>query len=277
MTITAPDGSGPFQLVPNQLRIWKVGNELRCGAVHAQSVADSLSLTMVLIGVSPTRRMADPSASALTGLGGNTTPSVGWAPPGVWTIQLVNHAARPVRFDARIERGGTAPGLGDRHRDSGRRQSYFVEESRDAETPRGTLNGIATAVHSRIHVVGAMQAQDEQLSRYSAAGPVYQADLTTNPPTALPQPRGPTKVTVGDRSRHMPGVNAAGCHTRSIAEVDGTSIAAAAFTRLRARELSNATAPNAANQPLRAPSFPSPEESLGAPSNLRGGNKRVKP
>jgi hypothetical protein len=232
---------------------------------------------MVFIGVSPTRRMADPPASALTVMGGNTVPSVGWAPPGVWTIQLVNRAlAQDVRFDARIERGDQAPGLGDRHRDSGRRQSYFVEEARDAETPRGTLNGIATAVHSRIHVVGAMQAQDEQLSRYSASGPVYQPNLATNPATALPQPGGPTKVTVGDRSRHMPGVRAAGCRTRSIAEVDGTSIAAAAFTRLRARELSSGKLPKAAVQPLKAPSFPSPEESLEAPSNLRGWGVRVK-
>lgn len=174
---------------------------------------------------------------------------------------------------------GMAPGLGDRHRDSGRRQSYFVEESRDAETPRGTLNGIATARHRRIHVVGAMQAQDEQLSRYSAAGPVYQANLTTNPPTALPQPGGPTTVTVGDRSRHVRGVRAAGCRTRSIAEVDGTSIAAAAFTRLRARELSGGAAPTAAVRPLKTRSFPSPEESLEAPapSLLRGENTRVKP
>ena len=153
---------------------------------------------------------------------------------------------------------GMAPGLGDRHRDSGRRQSYFVEESRDAETPRGTLNGIATARHRRIHVVGAMQAQDEQLSRYSAAGPVYQANLTTNPPTALPQPGGPTTVTVGDRSRHVRGVCAAGCRTR---------------------ELSGGAAPTAAVRPLKTRSFPSPEESLEAPapSLLRGENTRVKP
>lgn len=275
--VTAPDGNGPFTLMPGQQpMIWKVGNELRFLAVHAPSVADSLSLTMVFIGVCPTRRVADLPPSALTVMGGNTVPSLGWAPPGVWTIQLVNRAAQEVRFDARIERGDQAPGLGDRHRDSGRRQSYFVEEARDAETPRGTLNGIATAVHSRIHVVGAMQAQDEQLSRYSASGPVFEADLTTTPPTALPQQRGPTKVTVGDRSRHMPGVRAAGCLTRSIAEVDGTSIAAAAFTRLRARELSNGTPPNAANQPLKTPSLSSPEESLEAPSNLRGWSMRVK-
>ena len=116
-----------------------------------------------------------------------------------------------------------------------------------------------------------MQAQDEQLSRYSASGPVYQADLTTNPPTALPQQRGPTKVTVGDRSRHMPGVRAAGCRTRSIAEVDGTSIAAAAFTRLRARELSNGTPPNAANQPLKASSLSSPKNLSRRPPICEGG------
>jgi hypothetical protein len=269
--ITAPDGSGPFLLTPQQAQIWKIGGELRCAAVHAPSVADSLSLTMVFIGVSPTRRTANPAASAITILGGNTAPSVGWAPPGVWTIELVNPAAQAVRFDARIERGGAAPALGDREKDSGRRQSYFVEIPRDAETPCGTLNGIATALHSRIHVVGAMQAQDEQLSPYSAAGPVYQP---THPPTV--QPRGPTQVTVGDRSLHMPGVRVAGCRTRAIAEVDGTSMAAAVFTRLRVRQLATGIAPSAATQPLKARVFVSPEESLEAPANLRGGNLRVK-
>jgi hypothetical protein len=269
--ITAPDGSGPFLLTPQQAQIWKIGGELRCAAVHAPSVADSLSLTMVFIGVSPTRRTANPAASAITILGGNTAPSVGWAPPGVWTIELVNPAAQAVRFDARIERGGAAPALGDREKDSGRRQSYFVEIPRDAETPCGTLNGIATALHSRIHVVGAMQAQDEQLSPYSAAGPVYQP---THPPTV--QPRGPTQVTVGDRSLHMPGVRVAGCRTRAIAEVDGTSMAAAVFTRLRVRQLATGIVPSAATQPLKARVFVSPEESLEAPANLRGGNLRVK-
>jgi len=272
VTITAPDGSGPFQLMPHQARIWKVGNELRCAAVHADSVADSLTLTMVFIGVSPTRRMANPPVSAVTVLGGNTAPSVGWAPPGVWTVQLVNPAAQPVRFDARIERAGAAPALGDRETDSGRRQSFFVEASRDAGTPCGTLNGIATAAHSRIHVVGAMQAQDEQLSPYSAAGPVFSA---TQPPTA--QPRGPTCVTVGDRSLHTPGIRAAGCRTRAIAEVDGTSIAAAVFTRMRARELATGTLPTAATQPLKRRLFSCPEKSLEAPPGLRGGGLRVKP
>jgi len=276
VNITAPDGSGPFQLLPGQARIWKPGAELRCAAVHAPSVADSRGLTMVFIGVSPTRRLANPAASALTILGGNTAPSVGWAPPGVWTIELVNADAHDARFDARIERGGSAPGLGDRHGDSGRRQSYFVEESRSPETPRGTLNGIATAPHARIHVVGAMQAQDEQLSRYSAAGPVYRVDLSTHPATTHPDPRGPTKVTVGDRSRHTPGVRAAGCRTRAIAEVDGTSIAAAAYTRLRARELSGGAPPIPATQPLTTRPFECPEESLEAPANLRGGGVRFR-
>jgi hypothetical protein len=277
INITAPDGSGPFQLLPTQAQIWTVGGKLRSAGVHATSVADSLGLTMVFIGVSPTRRVANPVASALTILGGNTAPSVGWAPPGVWTVELVNaDLHNDVRFAARIERGGGAPGSRDRHRDSGRRQAYFVEEALSPETPTGTLNGIATAIHERIHVVGAMQAQDEQLSRYSAAGPFYKVDHTTQPPTVNPQLSGPTKVTVGDRSRHVPGVRAAGCRTRAIAEVDGTSIAAAAYTRLLARELSGGAAPTSATRPLTTRPFKCPEESLEAPANLRGGNVRFK-
>ena len=111
--ITAPDGNGPFTLMPGQQpMIWKVGNELRFLAVHAPSVADSLSLTMVFIGVCPTRRVADLPPSALSALGGNTVPNIGWAPPGVWTVEFVNHASQNVRFDARIERGDQAPGWG---------------------------------------------------------------------------------------------------------------------------------------------------------------------
>jgi hypothetical protein len=53
-------------------------------------------------------------------------------------------------------------------------------------------------------------------------------------------------------------------------------MAAAVFTRLRVRQLATGIAPSAATQPLKARVFVSPEESLEAPANLRGGNLRVK-
>ena len=74
--ITAPDGSGPFQLLPRKRRHgWSATRSAARGA--GQSVADSLALTMVFIGVSPTRRLAESVAVAVV-------PPWGATPPPAW-------------------------------------------------------------------------------------------------------------------------------------------------------------------------------------------------
>jgi hypothetical protein len=269
-----PPGADAFlQLPSNSAYVWEENGEVRCAAVSAPSVAYSTMQTMVFLAVSPTRKMT--TALMTSGvLGGNTLPTIGWAPPGDWVIKITNQGQQSLHFDARIERSDPPPGSGDRTQPPGRRQSYFVERERDAETPKCTLNGIATIVHPHLHVIGAMQRIDERLSTYSSAGPF------TKPAYGGLQPvnRGPTKVTIGDRSRHRPGLHAAGWLSRSIVHVDGTSVAAATFSRILARELCGGPGPKPATKPANPkPHIEEPEKPLEAPPALRGSNDRVLP
>jgi hypothetical protein len=215
---------------------------------------------MVLVAIAPTKRVrADPGAdeprrrrARLMGM------------PGLWTLAVTNLAQGPTRVDAWIEREDAGP-----DRATGSRQAYFPDSAAtslriDNAAPQSTLNGIATFVHQRLHVVGAMQA-DGSLSDYSAAGPA-------RPPSAR---KAPDAVVVADQSRGQPGVRTLGFLGGGISRIDGTSAASAVYAQALASALCrNELPPGRAD---KRPTKPVPESSEHQPQaapQQRGIDKR---
>jgi hypothetical protein len=225
--VQSPDGSidlsaGPGQLVRHPAA---TGSEALAAAIIApHRVVQGTQGTMTLVALAPTRSRRRETDDSL----------VLRAPHGLWRVTLENLGPAAIGVHAWVERDDVAPG-----RIRGGRQSHFAEVFLDADAhgcgpmveesvdPRWTLNGIATASHPRLHVVGAMRA-DGGLAGYSAAGP--NRDETS-------RNEGPDEVVVADRSRAVPGLRAGGPTSGSAAVASGTSVAAAVFTRELAASL----------------------------------------
>ncbi len=123
-----------------------------------------------------------------------------------------------------ILRGDAAPLRGRALRGFHGRQSYFLDPGDGNVNPYFTLNGIATAHHERLFVVGSMREVDDRLSTYSAAGPNRGGDG----PARF---EGPDHVVHVDQSRNHPGLLVTSFDGHGWYRVSGTSMAAAVLTR----------------------------------------------
>jgi hypothetical protein len=226
-----------------------VPGRIHFGAIYPGSVAQGTDGAMALVAIGCTGRPARERNSARV-LGRQRRLEVA-GQPGLWALTVRNLASSPVTVDAWIERGDAPPDAS-----AGGRQAYFPDSCDERirtgnSTPTGTLNGIATLKHERLHVVGAMRA-DGALADYSAAGlarpgggtPAKQADAGC----------GPEVVTTADTSRNLPGIKTIGFLHGAIDRINGTSAACAVYARALALQLAGeAGEPPAADEPGEVP------------------------
>lgn len=148
------------------------------------------------------------------------------APHGVWTVKIKLRSGEGA-VHAWVQRGDAAPGRGQQSRGHRGRQSYLLDTDDDPQgtpvDPAFTLNGIATLKHDRLHVIGAMRHSDYGVSPYSGAGPNRGCERRFE---------GPDRVVVADESLNQPGLLLKGLLSGSRLRLSGTSMAAAAYTRL---------------------------------------------
>lgn len=186
---------------------------------------------------------------------------------GIWTIRLQKpEGASPLRFDAWVQRADAAPGRGPRDRGYLGRQSYLLETKDCGDVTDGngdidqrcTMNGIATLKHDRLYVIGAMRRSDGSISHYSAGGPNAGCDKRFD---------GPDWVVPADESFNNAGLLTTGVLSGSRQRVPGTSMAAAAFTRLLYEHL--ARRPSADDLCGPPPDHPTrlPNVACGAPQH----------
>jgi hypothetical protein len=223
---------------------------LEFGAIFPPNVAQGLKGTVVLIAITPTRRLG-----SATGIGMNQlSRRLLGTSHGLWHVTVVNKGASATQVDAWVERGDAAP---DSTR--GHRQAFFPDSETDPpgshpSNPAGTLNGIATLCHERLYVVGAMRELDGRLADYSAAGP-RRGDRKRD--------HGPDVVVKADRSHVLPGLPTSGFMAGARTHLNGTSMACAVFTEQLVQILSSkapplppALPPDAAPEEERAPEHP---------------------
>lgn len=223
------------------------------GAVYAKEVAQGTQGSMALLAIGPTRRTHRPVCSRALN---QQTRNECLAPAGVWQLTVTNLEAKANTIDAWIERDDAPP-----DRAVGSRQARFLDA-----TPEGTLNGIATLDHERLHVIGAMQV-DGALSPYSAAGPARLGDFAA----------GPKRVAPADWSSGLPGLRTTGFLRGAVTRINGTSAACAVYSRWLAEHPRKES-----TEPDRAPAFEGspPERPLEtgrkkqADAKLRGQQQR---
>ena len=236
------------------------------GAVYAAEVAQGVNRPMALLAIGCTRAMRRSGSDDNTrGLNQQRRRDV-QGTPGLWTLKVRNLKSDPVTVDAWVERDSAPPDVPRENR-----QAYFPDSCCEAvrlknATPYGTLSGIATFVHERLHVIGAMRA-DGMLSDYSAAGSARSPALRG----------GPDAVVVADWSAAVPGLRTTGFVKGAITRINGTSAACAVYARALAEQLArDPTKPPCAT----APETPLPETTCmpesqpEAPSTLRGQDRR---
>lgn len=165
-----------------------------------------------------------------------------WAPPGVWTVEVLNSGTSLLSVHAWIRRNDSPFGWR-----TGGRQSRFEDaayqifddhgrlQEEDPSSPpshilrKTTLNGIATG--ENVFVVGALRADTGKPTPYSAHGPAL-----AGPGGAR---QGPEVSAPADRSPARPGVAGAGTRSGGSAVfLNGTSVAAPAVVRRLAEEFS---------------------------------------
>jgi hypothetical protein len=142
------------------------------------------------------------------------------------------------------------------------RQSYIMDNGKSQATPMATLNGIATARHARLFVVGSLERADGRLSEYSSAG--SNTSMATQPASDAPdvgeRTEGPDWVVAGDESRRRPGLLVQGVLSGARVRVSGTSMSTASLTRHLWEHL-------AANKPLETFMGP-PSQDQPAPTKV---------
>lgn len=236
------------------------------GAVYAAEVAQGTNGPMALLAIGCTRAMRHSAGDGEAhGLSQQHRRDV-LGQPGLWTLRVRNLQPAPVTVDAWVERDAAPPDVPREHR-----QAYFPDSCCEAvelknATPQGTLSGIATFVHERLHVIGAMRS-DGMLSDYSAAGGARPPGLR----------EGPDAVTVADWSNAVPGIRTTGFVKGAIARINGTSAACAIYARALAERLAgNSTNPprTTALETLPPEITCSPENQPEAPLILRGRDRR---
>lgn len=257
IVVTAPDGSTvtvDSATRPQRTIIEPVGSDGEKQVPHAaliwpKQVPQSDIGTMVLLAVGPTARQSEVvrTGNAITrnAFRQDQRP----APHGIWTVlvERLDGAEDGLPVHAWVQRSDSAPG---RPRRAGLnypgRQSFLLEQKDHAVTPEFTLNGLASMCHPRLYVVGAMRREDVSLSDHSAAGP-----NRINPERF----HGPDRVVVGDESLNVPGLLTQGFFGGARLRLSGTSLAAAAFTRMLYEHLSDRSGHGPLHAaPLRIPS-----------------------
>lgn len=199
--------------------------------IWPDAVPQSRIGTMALLAVGPTARWADfkRQGNALTR--NNFRDELRPAPHGVWTVTVLwTGGAAGEAVHAWVQRADSAPGRPVRagHGYPGR-QSYLIDRSTGKAPTQGdvdptfTMNGLASLKHPRLYVVGAMRRSDLGVSNYTAAGP--------NRITST-RFEGPDWLVVGDESLDAPGLLTHTTFAGARMRLSGTSLAAAAFTRL---------------------------------------------
>jgi hypothetical protein len=236
--LTAPDGLtniGP--VARGNAAEWvdkaldsKDASVLRAAVIYPKSAAQGQSGTMALVALAPTMRRADYGVGErYKELAGDPSAGPGVqrvrmeAPAGVWTVELINEGGTAASFHAWVQRDDAAPGRTRSASGYKGRQSHLLDNGESTPMgPRFTLNGIATASHPRLWIVGAMD-ETAGLARYSAAGPDRGSGQRFE---------GPNVVITVDPSRNNPGRRVGGVLSGSRVKLSGTSIGAAVFTRM---------------------------------------------
>lgn len=139
--------------------------------------------------------------------------------------------------------------------DAGKRNDDFNEPSRSGAVlrRRGTLNGIASLDHDRLHVAAGYQLRTSDHTGYSSAGDRADGGVC----------RGPSAAMVTDESRALRGVRAAGVYGASQVRLVGTSAAAPQLAR---QLLEPRPSPPAARGPAPPPpASPTPPPTPGKP------------
>lgn len=195
------------------------------GAVYVEEAAQGTNRAMLLLAIGATRKIHRPREFGLLGLNQQLRREV-LGTPGLWELTVRNLGADATTVDAWVERDDAPPDF-----PGGSRQAYFPDTCCASvrtgnATPENTLSGIATLIHPRLHVVGAMRA-DGALSDYTAAGDAAPAGSR----------RGPDVVVPADTSRALAGVRTTGFVRGTVARVNGTSAACAVYARALALQL----------------------------------------
>ena len=229
-------------LQPGQIHAWQDTTEpqdpvLYAAVIYPRTTSKGQKGRLALVAVAPTQQRASQGRGEVyrgatdeplvSDAAGGVRDALGrvrmQASPGCWTVRLTNTGTQAVQFHAWIQRHDTAPGRRRASKGYQGRQSYFVEAPGTAVDPRFTLSGIATACKpGQLWVVGAMDERGS-IPLYSAAGPDRHFGRRIE---------GPDVVMTVDRSRNVPGRHVQGVFSGSRLRLGGTSIAAAAFTRL---------------------------------------------
>lgn len=253
VVVKPPSGMGAAEVVRGNQFAWVSEGTVHGAVIYPRDAPNALTRDMALVAVAPTRQVTPAAASDVL------PPPKLRGPHGVWQIDLAftGAGAGSVRVDAWVQRDDSAPGrLPPRGRPS-KRQSRFLDLPTDGLSgvfPECTLNGIATASHQRLYVVGAMLGSDGTISPYSSAGP-----------TAHPSGRridGPDAVAVADASPNLSGVLTGGLLSSARVRVNGTSAAAAQVSRALAEHLFRGG--NAASFIWSPPALPSREATVAA-------------
>ena len=239
----SPDGSSLLLHEPGLAPLADPGNPSArpvAALVWPRAAAQSDLGQMALLAVGATTRRADiaeflprlvqrrPHAATGATAATATSSTPAPAPHGVWTLKItLQPGSAAGQVHAWVQRSDTAPGRGQQSRGYRGRQSYLLDTSQDPPgtlvDPSFTLNGIASLKHRRLHVVGAMRRMDGSLSAYSGAGPNRLCEKRFE---------GPDRVVAADESLNQPGLLVTGLISGSRLRVPGTSMAAAAYTRM---------------------------------------------
>lgn len=228
LTLYPPGSAMGHRIEPGQARIATLETPAVAGhsaaisfaALYPRSVAQSTRRTMILLAIAPTRRVlyGDDTTRPPRGLGEQPRqPLQGLA--GIWRIEAKNRGQSAMAFDCWIERDDVRPGQW-----LAPRQARFPDSCvlpTYESDPLDTLNGIATSTHERVYAVGAMRA-DAVLSDYSGAA------ASADPANPSLQPWA---VVPADWSCAVAGVRTTGFLQGSTVRINGTSAAAAVFTR----------------------------------------------
>lgn len=240
ISVRTPTGSlleaecaAPGQPCPTRIELPKPQDEPvpSHALIWPQQVPQSDLGTMALVAVGPTARWSDLKRQGNALTRNNFKDGLRAAPHGIWTVTIHWTGGAPGEtVHAWVQRADSAPGRPVRagHAYPGR-QSYLIDRSTGKAPTQGdvdptfTLNGLATLKHPRLYVIGSMRRSDLGVSGYTAAGP------NRITPTRF---EGPDWLVAGDESLNLPGLLTHTTFAGGRMRLSGTSLAAAAFTRL---------------------------------------------
>lgn len=250
---------------PNTVFSWGPGPNPVCSVRYIYVPADT-DRGMFLVSVAPTFSL---------------DPAVATAPAGTWTVRVKNLALpKGAPIQLWVRRDDTLIGFPRRGRQSFfdapcyRRFDHMGREEENDQpgcpVQRASLqNAIGTGDEPA--VIGAFLRKEMAPSKYTAGGPI-------TPPRGAPTAHrdGPDAMAVGDDSKVLHGVLAAGSRSGSVVAMNGTSVAAPQITRLVANLMAQGQpSDREAVQAIAAAQEAGPPPRPGRPSPERGGAGRI--